>query len=239
VLRDGEAWRLVLGDAVAEMSALPDASFDAVVTDPPYGTDVPRDGYGRRQLGAKHIEGDADLSVMAAGLVQCFRLQRRDTFCLCFCSPKKHAEASRVAWEAGYSLLGEVVWDKLSPGLGGGIRYQHEQVLILGKGKPSGNAELFSVVREASCRNGIHPHEKPVRLMQRLVRYACPEGGRVLDPFAGLASTGVACLSLGLSFVGVESDPAYHAAGLERLTEAAACPLFDAVPTQGQLFGPP
>lgn len=37
MLRDGEAWRLVLGEAVAEMAALPDGCVDCVLTDPPFG----------------------------------------------------------------------------------------------------------------------------------------------------------------------------------------------------------
>jgi hypothetical protein len=51
-----------------------------------------------------------------------------------------------------------------------------------------------------------HPTVKSTTLMSWLVKLACPEGGLVLDPFAGSGSTGVACLRTGRRFLGVESD---------------------------------
>jgi hypothetical protein len=52
----------------------------------------------------------------------------------------------------------------------------------------------------------VHPTVKSTTLMSWLVKLACPEGGLVLDPFAGSGSTGVACLRTGRRFFGVESD---------------------------------
>jgi DNA modification methylase len=52
----------------------------------------------------------------------------------------------------------------------------------------------------------VHPTVKSTTLMSWLVKLACPEGGLVLDPFAGSGSTGVVCLRTGRRFLGVESD---------------------------------
>jgi hypothetical protein len=52
----------------------------------------------------------------------------------------------------------------------------------------------------------VHPTVKSTTLMSWLVKLACPEGGLVLDPFAGSGSTGVGCLRNGRRFFGVESD---------------------------------
>jgi DNA modification methylase len=51
-----------------------------------------------------------------------------------------------------------------------------------------------------------HNTVKSTSLMSWLVKLACPEGGLVLDSFAGSGSTGVACLRTGRRFFGVESD---------------------------------
>jgi DNA modification methylase len=51
-----------------------------------------------------------------------------------------------------------------------------------------------------------HNTVKSTTLMSWLVKLACPEGGLVLDPFAGSGSTGVACLRTGRRFLGIESD---------------------------------
>lgn len=67
-----------------------------------------------------------------------------------------------------------------------------------------------------------NPHEskKPVDLMERLVRYACPEGGLVLDPFCGSGTTGVACISIGRRFVGVEREAEYVDVARRRIADA-------------------
>jgi DNA modification methylase len=54
-----------------------------------------------------------------------------------------------------------------------------------------------------------HPTVKPVALMRWLIQLVTPEGGRVLDPFTGSGSTGMAAVELGHEFVGCELDPNY------------------------------
>ena len=66
-----------------------------------------------------------------------------------------------------------------------------------------------------------HPTVKPIALMEWLVRLACPSEGVVLDPFAGTGSTGVAAISQGFDFVGIEQDPDY--AKIARWRVASAC----------------
>lgn len=54
-----------------------------------------------------------------------------------------------------------------------------------------------------------HPTVKPVELMKYLVRLVTPANGRVLDPFNGSGSTGMACVELGYDYVGCELDENY------------------------------
>jgi DNA modification methylase len=62
-----------------------------------------------------------------------------------------------------------------------------------------------------------HPTVKPIALMRWLVRLVTPPGGTVLDPFAGSASTGCACLLEGFKFVGIEQDAEYAAIAERRI----------------------
>lgn len=66
-----------------------------------------------------------------------------------------------------------------------------------------------------------HPAIFPSSLVERLVKLYSFPGQTVLDPFAGLGTTGVASLGLGRSFVGYEISPAYAARARERLAAAA------------------
>ena len=62
-----------------------------------------------------------------------------------------------------------------------------------------------------------HPTVKPVELMKYLIQLITPAGGRVLDPFAGSGSTGMAAVALGHTFIGCELDAAYVAIANQRI----------------------
>jgi site-specific DNA-methyltransferase (adenine-specific) len=66
-----------------------------------------------------------------------------------------------------------------------------------------------------------HPTVKPVALMQWLVRLVTPPGGLVLDPFTGSGSSGIAAVTEGRSFLGIEREAAYVDIACARLTHWA------------------
>ena len=57
--------------------------------------------------------------------------------------------------------------------------------------------------------NNGHPTIKPIKLMQYLVKMVTPPNGKVLDPFCGSGTTGIACKIEGFDFVGIEQDAEY------------------------------
>jgi site-specific DNA-methyltransferase (adenine-specific) len=60
-----------------------------------------------------------------------------------------------------------------------------------------------------STAGNNHPTVKPVELMKYLVRLVTPKGGKVLDPFNGSGSTGMACVELGYDYTGIDLDKDY------------------------------
>lgn len=67
----------------------------------------------------------------------------------------------------------------------------------------------------------IHPTEKPVGLLEYMIRTYTDEGNTVLDSCMGSGSCGVACQHLGRSFIGIEKDTGYFEAAKKRIEEAA------------------
>jgi len=65
-----------------------------------------------------------------------------------------------------------------------------------------------------------HPCQFPVGLIERLVLALTNPGDLVFDPFAGVASAGVAAALHGRRFLGTELDPSYVKQGFQRITEA-------------------
>lgn len=84
----------------------------------------------------------------------------------------------------------------------------------------------------------LHPNEKPVPLLLKLVTLISRAGETILDPFAGSGTTGVAALRLGRKFVGVERDPAFFNLCVERLrAEEQGTTVEAARSGQKALFG--
>lgn len=72
--------------------------------------------------------------------------------------------------------------------------------------------------------NQIHPTQKPVRLLERLLSLTTHPGDVVLDLFSGSCSTAVACINAGRKFIGFEIDSEFYDAGVKRLKEALSDP---------------
>jgi len=72
-------------------------------------------------------------------------------------------------------------------------------------------------VLEMTGERGLHPTQKPVALMEYLIRTYTNEGETVLDNTMGSGTTGVACINTGRKFIGIEKDEAYFAICQKRL----------------------
>lgn len=82
---------------------------------------------------------------------------------------------------------------------------------------------ILSVAKD----KGFHPTQKPVALMEYLIRTYTNPGDTVLDNTMGSGTTGVACVNTGREFIGIERDPEYFAIAQKRIGEALmADPLF-------------
>lgn len=80
---------------------------------------------------------------------------------------------------------------------------------------------LLEFANEAtSNRNRLHPTQKPVALLEYLVRTYTNPGETVLDNCMGSGSTGVACINAGRRFIGMEQDVGYFATAANRIEEA-------------------
>lgn len=86
-----------------------------------------------------------------------------------------------------------------------------------------GSVERYprSVLRFSVEKNGVHPTQKPVELVEYFLRTYTDEGDLVLDNCMGSGTTGVACKRLGRDFIGMELDENYFEIAKRRIEEAA------------------
>lgn len=71
-----------------------------------------------------------------------------------------------------------------------------------------------------SVGNTVHPTQKPVELMEYLIKTYTNEGELVLDFTMGSGSTGVACMNTNRKFIGIELDENYFKIGIDRITSS-------------------
>jgi DNA modification methylase len=87
---------------------------------------------------------------------------------------------------------------------------------------------------------GDHPTQKPIGVMAWAIGNLPEDAETILDPFMGSGTTGVACVNLGRSFIGIEREPKYFDIARRRISEALSSPRlpFDepVKPKQESLF---
>ena len=72
---------------------------------------------------------------------------------------------------------------------------------------------------EVATNKKLHTSEKPIPLLEYLIKTYTNEGDLVLDNCAGSGTTGVACKNLNRNFIGIELDPEYFKIAEKRINE--------------------
>ena len=79
---------------------------------------------------------------------------------------------------------------------------------------------MRSVISAPNCHGyADHPTQKPIEIIDPLLRYSVPPGGSVLDPFCGAGSVLVAAKALGINAVGIEIDEKHCESAARRLSQ--------------------
>jgi DNA modification methylase len=229
---------LYLGDCLEVMEQL--GAIDAIVTDPPYcsgsvseASRTAAKGQGLRSENITKLGWFVGDNMGTAGLVSLLRsmafrglkIMNPEGSMLVFCDWRMVPNLAPAIESAGLRYQNMICWDKGMMGLGMGFRAQAEYILHYTAGSPKyhdlGTANVLKSSR-VSAADREHQTQKPVDLMQRLIRVVCPPGGTVLDPFMGSGSTGVAAVEDGFerNFIGIERSAEHFETACKRIEDA-------------------
>lgn len=209
---DCQSPKSILGECLPILREMPDKSVDQVIADPPYD----------EQTHEGALSADAiDFAPLASmeHVREALRVARR--WVVCFCALEQlgaYQAAAGDAWvRAG-------VWIRHSGPQKTGDRPAQaaEGIAIMhppGKKKwnRGGGPGKWDVPLES---DRVHPTQKPLALMEMLLRDFTDYGDVVLDPFMGSGTTGVAAVRLGRKFIGIERVEKHFESARKRLSAA-------------------
>jgi site-specific DNA-methyltransferase (adenine-specific) len=200
--------RLILGDCTKIVEGL---NYDAIVSDPPFGMAF-QSNHRRADTTHKAIANDENVEL----------LQWITNL------PASHSKYIFCRWDNLTDVVkpkSVITWIKDNHSMGD-LKHEHgrqtELCLFY-----AGDDHFFpskrpnDVLKCARTGNNLHPTEKPVPLMQEIIKWT---SGVVLDPFAGSFSTLVACAKMGRKGIGIELDPDYFEIACKRVEEAYKSP---------------
>ena len=230
--------KLINGDCLEEMKKIPEGSIDMILTDPPYGTTackwdsiIPLEPMWEQ---LKRIIKPNGAIVMTASQPFTTTLISSNLkmfkYCWIWEKPKGtgHLNAKRIPMNNYEDIA---VFYKNPPTynaqMTNGKPYKAKsgksQFEGYGKDNRKGNdnqglrypkrVQKFNTIE----RRTLHPTQKPVALMEYLIKTYTNEGETVLDFTMGSGTTGVACKNLNREFIGIELDKGYFDIAKDRI----------------------
>lgn len=229
--------RLVCADAqdgAAYDTLLGIEKVDMIFTDPPYNVAIDRNvcGHGKVQhrefaMGSGEMSAEEFAALLEKSLGQAASRSRNGAIAY-VCMDWRHIGELLAAGQKVFSELKNLcVWNKGSGGLGSFYRSQHELVFVwkVGKGRHINNFGLGASGRyrtnvwdypginsfgnDRDSQLALHPTAKPVAMVQDAILDCSPQGGLILDCFAGAGSTLIAAHRAKRQARLIELDPAY------------------------------
>jgi len=233
---------LYLGDALEVLPTV--GMVDCVVTDPPYAITnegmwhIGRPGKGSRRF--DFFAGDSDWPAMTKTVLSAAQhtmaLMAPAASAYWWCGHREFGPLVDLYESAGYRTR-FLVWAKKAPSPpppGAGWPSGAELCVYAfrpgrtwthaGSNPPPSNVIVSDSYRHGQPGKADHPTQKPGRVIEPLIIASSTPAQTILDPFMGSGTTGVACVQLGRSFIGIEIEERYFDIACERISRAERQP---------------
>lgn len=223
---------LMQGDCLERMKEIPDGSVDMVMTDPPYGaTDCKWDSeipFEPMWEQLKRITKKNGAIVLTASqpFTSALVMSNVKMFKYCWVWHKRTSANVAVARFQPLKTHEDIVvfGGKYKPQMRKGKMKRKGGKVKGGEANGGLPAKYYwsdeyypTSVLDVKSERGFHPTQKPVALMEYLIKTYTNEGETVLDFTMGSGTTGVACKNLNRNFIGIELDTEYFKIAEKRI----------------------
>lgn len=228
------------GDAIATMRKIEDESIDLILTDPPYNVSesasIITDNRGNepREIGMNaewdKMSDDDYFKLLYAFIDEAYRVLKKSGALICFVSDRYISDIRRYVIGKGMIYRQTCIWIKSNPvPQQRKVKFMQATELFFCANKQKGtdtfrweegqHANVFYHPIVQGNERLAHPTQKPIWLMQELIKYYTHEGDIVLDPFLGAGTTMEASIKLKRSCIGIEINADYIALTIKRISK--------------------
>lgn len=227
--------RVIHGDCLEWLPQIEDESIDLLLTDPPYNVSMKSNFHTMGRKGVDFGEWDKGFN-QSAWLDIASKKVKKGGSILIFNDYKNIGEMKNVLEENGFVIKELLIWKKTNPMPRNRDRLyvtSIEVALWAVKGK----GWTFNRQRE-TYENGIfespivhhskrlHPTQKPVSVIEEMIKIHTNENDVVLDCFLGSGTTAIACINTNRNFIGIEMDWDYYEIANERIKQAKESKIY-------------
>lgn len=233
-LKKDEKYLLINGDCFQKMKEIPDNSIDLILCDPPYNLANYSTGNmkfsWRSEVNNDVAEWDEKV-LDPNDLVNEFKRVLSPKGNIFIFTSYNLIGKYHEAFDSEFDTFQFMVWHKTNPipniRKSSFLNSCELIVCLWNKGHTwnfSKQNEMHNFIESPICmgaerlKDPKHPTQKPVKILEHIVKIASNENDTVLDMFMGVGSTGVASLNLGRRFIGIEIDEKYFNASKKRIS---------------------
>lgn len=198
-----------------------DCSIDCIITDPPYGISYQSARRTDKEQWKPKIANDEQ--PYTEWIKPVFDKLKDGGRLICFYRWDVQDDFLAAISDAGFTVKSQIVWDKVVHGMGdlkGEFAPQHELMIYATKGRYEFSGKRPKTVyrtQRVQPELLVHPNEKPVNLLQAIIRDISVKGELIYEPFCGSGSTVIACQQEQRKFIGSELSEDYVRIANKRL----------------------
>jgi site-specific DNA-methyltransferase (adenine-specific) len=209
-----------LGDCIELLKEVPDNSVDMVFTDPPYKMTKTSNSCRPNYMPDGYVIGN-QLPDVSLWMKEVFRVMAPNTHFYTFTNRNDLRKYLNVAEDVGFGFhnIINMIKDTKMPNRWY-LKYT-EPLLFFRKGKAKPINDMtsrdYEMVNMVKGEDKLHPTQKPLTFVEKIIKNSSNEGDVVLDPFSGSGTTALACENTNRKWLCIEKDAAHYRTSCDRL----------------------
>ena len=242
------SFSLINGDTFKVLKKIEDKTFDIIFADPPYFlSNNGITCSGGKMISVNKGDWDKSLTLKEKHsfnkrwIKACYRILK-DTGTIWISGTLHNIYSIGMALEeSGFKILNNITWQKTNPPPNLACKtFTHSTETILWARKDLKNVKYTfnydamkqmnankqmkdvwttSLTKPSEKKQGKHPTQKPLEILDKIILASTKENDLILDPFCGSSTTGISAVKLGRKYIGIDNEKEYLDLSIRRYEE--------------------